>query len=278
MSKLLVVIVGVVAWLICLGVCVWGRATVWRPRERPDYGSWRQRLAGRVGGVAGAAAGAFVAGMLAVGLGGRLLMRILAATSPGSSQGQLTEADEIVGEVTLGGTIGLVIFVGLLAGLGGLVLFAALRRWLPKRSVWAGIVTAGIGAGLFARPSGLLDPDNHDFTILEPTWLAVILALVLTVTFAISGAILMDRWTPSWPTPGRSARGWLGLVALVPLLAVPPVALGLVVVLAVATIIGPKLQTSRVIASLDRVLPRVTLAGGVAGASWVGLSCAQILG
>ncbi len=57
-----------------------------------------------------------VAGLLVPGLGGRLLMRITAATSPPEAQGRLTEAGEVVGEITLGGTVGFVLFVGWSAG------------------------------------------------------------------------------------------------------------------------------------------------------------------
>ena len=55
-----------------------------------------------------------VAGFLVPGLGGRLFMRLMAATSGSAAQGKLTEAEEVVGEITLGGSVGFVIFVGLI--------------------------------------------------------------------------------------------------------------------------------------------------------------------
>ena len=45
-----------------------------------------------------------VAGLLVGGFGSRLMMRIMAATSAPAAQGMLTEAEEVVGEVTKGGT------------------------------------------------------------------------------------------------------------------------------------------------------------------------------
>ena len=47
-----------------------------------------------------------IAGVLVAGLGGRLMMRVLAATSGDSAQGLVTEAHETVGEITLGGSLG----------------------------------------------------------------------------------------------------------------------------------------------------------------------------
>ena len=76
--------------------------------------------------LAGSVVGALVAGLMTVGLGGRLMMRILAATSPPQAQGRLTDADAIVGEITTGGTVSFVLFVGLFGGLVGLALFARL--------------------------------------------------------------------------------------------------------------------------------------------------------
>ena len=44
-------------------------------------------------------------GVLIVGAGGRLAMRLLAATAGEGAQGRETEAEEIVGQITTGGTI-----------------------------------------------------------------------------------------------------------------------------------------------------------------------------
>src|SRR4051812_42115826 len=62
-------------------------------------------------GLAAAAGGA--TGLLIIGAGGRLAMRLLAVTAGSDAQGALTEADEIVGKITLSGTLGFMIFVGI---------------------------------------------------------------------------------------------------------------------------------------------------------------------
>ena len=85
----------------------------------------------------GLVAAGVVTGVLVLGLGTRLMMRILAATSPDSAQGRITDAEEIVGEVTFDGTVGFVAFIGLFGALFAVGVWLALRRWLPDRSwVW----------------------------------------------------------------------------------------------------------------------------------------------
>ncbi len=52
-------------------------------------------------------------GVLLAGAGGRLAMRLLAATAGDAAQGRITEADQVVGKITVGGTIGFMVFTGL---------------------------------------------------------------------------------------------------------------------------------------------------------------------
>ena len=82
----------------------------------------------RYAGVALAAG--VVAGLLAAGAGGRLVMRLLALTSP-AAEGSFTEAGEIIGEITFAGTVGFILFTGLAAGLLSAVLYALVRPVLP---------------------------------------------------------------------------------------------------------------------------------------------------
>ena len=58
---------------------------------------------------------ALARGVLAAGAGGRLLMRLLAVTSP-DADGQITEAGAEIGEITVGGTLAFVAFAGVAAG------------------------------------------------------------------------------------------------------------------------------------------------------------------
>ena len=166
-----------------------------------------ERLAVTVGRVGGMLLGAFLAGVLTIGAGSRLMMRILAVTSSDGVQGRRTEADEIIGRVSAGGTTFLIVVAGIGAAAAGLVLFLALRRWLPDRSLIAGLVGVAIGAGLVVRPSGLIASDNSDFALVEPVALAVVLCLAIIVLFGATFGVLVDRLAPRWPRPAWSVRG-----------------------------------------------------------------------
>ena len=134
----------------------------------------------------------FVAGLLVVGFGGRLVMRVLAATSGGGAQGRLTDAGERVGEITLGGSIGFFIFAGLLIPLASSLVFIPLRRILP-RPAWVSGSLFGLLLLATFGVSDPLSPDNVDFVILSPTWLAVALVCVTALLFGVTFSALVAR-------------------------------------------------------------------------------------
>ena len=75
-------------------------------------------------------------GLLVGGIGGRIVMRIAAIVAPDNVQGALTENENIIGDITVGGTIELLIFVGILGGGVGAVAYVISDRWLR----WTGIL------------------------------------------------------------------------------------------------------------------------------------------
>jgi hypothetical protein len=193
--------------LVVTAVCVVGLvvaaviAVRWGRLERvpaPESESGRQLVlrllrAGTVGMLGGMAAGALVGGF-----GGRLMMRILAATSGDSAQGLLTDADERVGKISTDGTLGIIIFVGVLGGVVGGILYVALRRWLPRPAWLGGLALGSLLLVVVARLDPL-SPDNHDFAILKPTWFAVLLVAVLFPLFGLTVAPLVERLDRGYP-------------------------------------------------------------------------------
>jgi hypothetical protein len=241
-----------------------------------ETGNW-PRLAVSAGRVTGMVTAAIVAGVLVLGWGGRLMMRLLAATSRDSVQGRITDAEAIVGEVTVDGTIGLAVFIGLFGGMVSLGLFVVLRRWLPQRSVLAGLLAAAIGAGGFARPSDLLNPDNRDFSMLSPSWLAVAMAITIIVLFGLTFAVLVDRWANTWHRPDRSWKGIAPLLPLIALIVFPPMLVLAIAGMGISAFIAPKTSGLRWLGPVDVVLRIVVAVIAMLGAISASVAAVEIL-
>ncbi|HVG74320.1 MAG TPA: hypothetical protein VM824_02985 [Thermoleophilaceae bacterium] len=159
----MLVIAGCVA-LVALGIAL----VVQRgggAREDEPHMEWPRYVAVSLG--AGLAAG-----VLAAGAGGRLMMRLLGATSP-DVHGLTTEAGEIIGEITLGGTLAFLVFVGLPAGFLSGGLYALVAPLLPSGRA-RGVALGVLLLVLFATRIDPLRADSIDFLLLEPAWLAVL--------------------------------------------------------------------------------------------------------
>jgi hypothetical protein len=139
-----------------------------------------------------------VAGILAAGAGGRLVMRLLAVTAGADAQGRLTEAEEVVGRITVDGTIGFVVFTGLFVGLASAAGYLLLRRWLPAGRA-AGLA---YGAVLLVVAGTRLEPlrrANPDFDLVGPGWLAVAAFAALVVFHGMLVAALAGRLSRAVP-------------------------------------------------------------------------------
>ena len=145
------------------------------------------------------------AGLSIIGCGGRLAMRLLAVTAGDDAQGRITEAEEVVGEVTVDGTIGFVVFNGIFGGVVGAAVYLLIRRLLPPR--WAGGLA--FGAGLLAVLGTTIDPlrdENPDFDLVGPGWVSVLAFTALALGFGVvlSGfAARLSAWLPL-PSTERS--------------------------------------------------------------------------
>ena len=151
-------------------------------------------------------------------------MRLLAITSP-DAHGAITEAEATIGEITLGGTLGFVTFVGLPAGalMGALYALAG----PVVRGGRAGGLALGAILLILAGANEPLRSDNFDFNLVGPDWLSVLCFTALALfqgALVVALAARLSRGVPSVePGPRVLLVGRLALAAVV-LVALPFVA------------------------------------------------------
>jgi hypothetical protein len=163
--------------------------------ERPAFrGAAGAARAVTVAGLAGV-----IAGIIVGGVGGRLFMRLAAVVAGEAAQGVGTEAGFTVGELTLEGTVSLLLFVGVSSGLVGAAWFVIFRPWLGWAGRWRGAVFGVLLFALASATSDVLNPDNVDFRILGngPTLVVSIAALFVGFGLLIEpAASWLDRRLP----------------------------------------------------------------------------------
>jgi hypothetical protein len=163
-------------------------------------------------------------------------MRLLAATAGDTAQGRLTEADEVVGRITTGGSIGFVIFVGLFFGMTSGLLYLVIRRWLPAGRL-GGLALGTLLVVVFAPAIDPLRKENPDFDIVGPGWLAALTFVALGLAHGMLVPAVAARYSRSLPL----LRSDLGVVArysvLLLLLPVFPVLVFLAAVGAVVVVL-----------------------------------------
>ena len=220
---------------VCIALVVVGAVMVVRwggdlhkaPRELSrGAGGFAARALRNVGV---ALAAGLAAGVLAAGAGGRLVMRLLAATSS-EAEGSVTEANEIVGRITVDGTVGFFVFVGLPAGFLSGALYALVGPLLPPGRVGG----VALGVLLLVLVGTRLDPlraDNPDFLIVGPAWLAAIAFTALGVfqgMLVTALAARMSRHSARAPDTAQRRR----------VITVSRIALGLIVLAALPSFLG----------------------------------------
>jgi hypothetical protein len=162
---------------------------------------------------------ALVAGVLFGGVGGRIAMRISALMDPSAGR-RMTEAGARVGEITLGGTISFVIFVGIFTGIGLALIWVVVQRWLPTNRGYRYSAGAVIGIAMGGRFA--IDGRNVDFLILGPKAGQVGIFLLLAAMTGVAVVGIDGRLERSLPRQSSAALAgyWaiagLGLLATVP--------------------------------------------------------------
>ena len=256
--------------LLLLGVvCVvrWGAGDVRQAQLADAEGRASVALAARryVGYVTVLVVAGVGAGILVAGAGGRLVMRLLAVTAGDAAQGRETEADEIVGQISVGGTVGFIIFTGLFFGLTAGALYLLIRRWLPGGRLGG----LAYGVLLLVVAATRIEPlrgDNEDFDIVGPGWVAATAFGALVVLHGMLVAALAARYSRALPMVSTDRRS---LLAHAPLLVLIP-AVPALVIAAVGGVVAVGL--SRLQPLVETLRSHKTLVGGRIMLAGVGLA------
>lgn len=196
---------------------------------RPGLGAWRTEGERVVRTAVGGLVGGLAAGALVAGVGGRIAMRVVALQSPDAYQGLTTDDGAATGEITLLGSLGLIVFLALVGALGGLV-YAVVRDALPARRrplAWG--VVSGLVVGAM-----IIHADGVDYAVLGERWVSAAMFGAVAAGYGVVAAALAERALRPGGLARRVRPGWLA-VAFVPFLAgltIVPVALALAAVTA----------------------------------------------
>lgn len=238
-ANIIVVILGLICVVFALFVSWTSRQLSLRsPAPVDDDSEWRVRIHAASMTVGAAVAAGAVSGVLVLGLVGRLVMRILAATSS-DAQGLLTSADETIGQITSGGTIAFLIFVGLGGGIFSAMGFLIVRPWLPAKVGKAGLLFAVLVIGTLGVGDAF-SPDNADFDILTPRWLAVVLVVGTGFLFGTTFAALAARFDRVAQSKGRMRRWFYPALAIG---LIPPLAIGTILHIGIRSMAPAGLNT-----------------------------------
>jgi hypothetical protein len=105
-------------------------------------------------------------------------------------QGVTTENGNAIGEITVGGTIELIVFVGIFFGAVGAIAYVVSERWLnwtgPLRPLAFGLLILVIGA------PDVLDPENLDFLLVGNFELIVVMFVALFLLYGIPMPLLVS--------------------------------------------------------------------------------------
>lgn len=208
-----------------------------------------------------------IAGLVVGGLLGRVVMRISGFTAGPAMVGLRTENGNRVGDITLEGTLALMLFTGLASGMFGGIVYAVVEPWLRRVRPWHGLA---FGVGLFlAFGFFVLDPFNFDFRRFGVAVLNVAMFAALFVIFGVATAWLFDAVKELRARTGGAERvvDVLAWVAVVPAVMTAVLIAGSVEGFAqvtTVTIVGPLLAAAIVRwRGLPEVLGHASLAAGV---------------
>jgi hypothetical protein len=150
------------------------------------------------GGIAG-----LIAGILVAGLGGRIVMRLAALIVP-TSAGRFTENGNQIGDITLSGSLGLILLGGLFFGTAGGTLWVVVSPWIPGTGLRRAILAMPVAVALAGV--SLIHAGNPDFRLLRYDSVVVVLLIALVALAGLTITLLDDWLDRRLPPPNASGR------------------------------------------------------------------------
>lgn len=191
------------------------------PRKAPRRGF--VEAASRLRSIAIATFAGFLCGAVALGVGSRLAMRVVALIGGDADAGKETDAGFTVGDVSAF-TLFLVLLGGAAGTFGGM-LYAAMRRRLAWAGRWRGLAFGGLVLGIFGSP--LIESSNPDFAEFGVPILNIGLFATLFFFFGLLIAPVHDDLQRVVAPPSRTTAGHAlfaaqagGMLLLVPATAI----------------------------------------------------------
>jgi hypothetical protein len=159
-----------------------------------------------IGGLSG-----LIGGLLIVGVGGRLFMRIAALLDP-TSVGSLTSNGNRIGDITAGGTVGFVVFGGLVFGAYAAVLWVVVSPWIPGRGLGRALASGVVAVALASF--FVIRADERDFGVIDPPGASVAMLIVVVAVLGAVVALADERLRRRLPTTDPASPWALGYLAV----------------------------------------------------------------
>ena len=128
-------------------------------------------------------------GILVGGVGGRLAMFALIRLNPDQA-GARTDDGFTMGQLTLAGSLNLIVVAGIIGAIGGLVYAGARHLMFGPR--WWQVASVMLSSGLTVGAM-LVHTDGVDFTLLEPAGLGIGLFVAIPATYGLLLTVLAER-------------------------------------------------------------------------------------
>ena len=239
----------------CLAIWRWRGYVIeppWTGSDSQTSPSIREAIRRYIWYVAVGMAAGLTSGLIMVGIGGRLAMRILAATASDEAQGRLTEASEIVGQITLSGTIGFILFFMASVGIPSAAAYLLIRRWLPRGALLGGLTFGALLLVLFSTQVDPLRPDNIDFDLVGPGWLAVLIFVAMGVGHGMLLTTTAARYSQGLPLISKDTKVLVRYIPAALVLPVPPAAV-------IALLLGAAYVLTSRVGGLGRIWAKANL-------------------